>query len=52
MDGTTAAGSIYLFGVVGGTIILGGALAYATWTRWKTKQETGRALPGEDPPAR
>lgn len=50
MDGNTAAGAIYLFGVVGGTIILGLALAYATWTRWKRKQETGRALPGEDPP--
>ncbi|TCT01657.1 hypothetical protein [Aquabacter spiritensis] len=50
MDGNTIAGSIYLFGVVGGTIILGLALAYATWSRYRKKQETGRALPGEDPP--
>ena len=50
MDGTTAAGGIYIFAVVGGTVILGLALAYATWTRWKKKQETGHALPGEDPP--
>lgn len=51
MDGDTAAGSVYLFVIAGGTIAIGLALAYATWTRWKTKQETGRALPGEDPPA-
>ncbi len=51
MDANTVAGSIYLFAIAGGTIVLGLALVYATWTRWKTKQETGRALPGEDPPS-
>ncbi len=51
MHGATTAGGIYLLVIAGGTIVIGLALAYATWTRWKTKQETGRALPGEDPPA-
>lgn len=47
-DASDAAAGIYFFGVVGGAAILLGFIIYGVWQRRRSRQETGRHLPGED----